>query len=221
MGSILKKFGQGILYLFVLPLLLVAVAIFGVYGIFLFIILMIKSIILFFKGKSLQSDLPEDIEAKRILYPEKVEPKAEVEEREPIYIVDRDTDRIDEDRMAARYAIEEEKARRAIEEDRRKEIETSYDEEEEDDFDEEPLLLDNEEKIEPNIEDDSEEVEEEDFEEEEDVESEKLTVDELMDDEEEEEDIPTLEEESKIKVDDSDDDFEEDHNLIYKDWGDK
>ena len=65
MSGFLKKFGQGILYVLVLPVFIVVLALYAVYGVFIFIFMFFKSIILFFKGKSVSSDLPEDIEAKR------------------------------------------------------------------------------------------------------------------------------------------------------------
>ena len=69
MVNFLKSFGKGLLYLLVLPAIIVGVAIYGVVGIFIFIYLAFKGLILFFKGKSLFDDLPEDIEAKKRLHP--------------------------------------------------------------------------------------------------------------------------------------------------------
>ena len=67
MAEFFKKFGKGILYIFVLPFLLLVLALYGLYSIGGFIFLFIKSIILFFRGRSLHEDLPEDIKAKAIL----------------------------------------------------------------------------------------------------------------------------------------------------------
>ena len=69
MVNFLKSFGKGLLYLLVLPAIIVGVAIYGVVGAFIFIFLAFKGLILFFKGKSLFDDLPEDIEAKKRLHP--------------------------------------------------------------------------------------------------------------------------------------------------------
>ena len=69
MVNFLKSFGKGLLYLLVLPAIIVGVAIYGVVGIFIFIFLAFKGLVLFFKGKSLFDDLPEDIEAKKRLHP--------------------------------------------------------------------------------------------------------------------------------------------------------
>jgi len=70
MVNFFKSFGKGILYLFVLPALLVGVAIYGVVALFIFLFLTIKGLVLFFSGRSLYDDLPEDEEAKRRLNPQ-------------------------------------------------------------------------------------------------------------------------------------------------------
>ncbi len=67
MGNFFKSFGKGILYLLVLPFMLVILAIYAVVGLFVFIFMGIKSIILFFTGRSLYDDFPEDKKAKEIL----------------------------------------------------------------------------------------------------------------------------------------------------------
>ena len=67
MVSFFKNFGKGVLYVLVLPALLAGLAIYAVVALFVFIYLAIKGLILFFTGRSLYEDLPEDIEAKRIL----------------------------------------------------------------------------------------------------------------------------------------------------------
>lgn len=72
MGDFLKGFGKGILYIFVLPFLIVVLALYGIYGLIAFIVLFFRSIFLFFSGRSLQDDLPEDIRAKEILEGPKV-----------------------------------------------------------------------------------------------------------------------------------------------------
>ncbi len=70
MINFLKSFAKGLLYLLVLPALVVGVAIYGVVAIFIFLFLAIKGLILFFRGRSLFDDLPEDTEAKRRLNPQ-------------------------------------------------------------------------------------------------------------------------------------------------------
>ena len=67
MINFFKNFGKGILYVLVLPFLLVGMAIYGVIALFVFIFLCIKGLVLFFTGRSLYEDLPEDIEAKKRL----------------------------------------------------------------------------------------------------------------------------------------------------------
>ena len=67
MLSFFKNFGKGILYVLVLPFLVVGLALYGVAAIFIFIFIAIKGLVLFFTGRSLYEDLPEDKEAKRRL----------------------------------------------------------------------------------------------------------------------------------------------------------
>ena len=67
MVSFFKSFGRGVLYVLVLPLLLVVLAGYAVVSFVIFIILGIKFLILFFTGRSLFDDLPEDKQAKAIL----------------------------------------------------------------------------------------------------------------------------------------------------------
>lgn len=67
MLNFFKNFGKGVLYVLVLPFLLVGMALYGVFALFVFIFLAIKSLILFFTGRSLYEDLPEDKEAKKRL----------------------------------------------------------------------------------------------------------------------------------------------------------
>ena len=65
MLNLFKNFGKGILYVLVLPFLLVGLALYAVVAIFVFLFLAIKGLILFFTGRSLYEDLPEDKEAKK------------------------------------------------------------------------------------------------------------------------------------------------------------
>ena len=82
MVSFFKNFAKGVLYVLVLPALIVGLAIYAVVALFVFIYLAIKGLILFFTGRSLFEDLPEDKEAKRrlgILPPEPVTEPQETE----------------------------------------------------------------------------------------------------------------------------------------------
>ena len=62
MVNLLKTFGKGILYIIGLPFFIVALVIFGVIGIFLFIFQLFKSIFYFFTGQKFFPELPEDKE---------------------------------------------------------------------------------------------------------------------------------------------------------------
>ncbi len=62
MVNLLKTFGKGILYILGFPFFIVALLIFGVIEIFLFIFHLFKSIIYFFTGQKFFPELPEDKE---------------------------------------------------------------------------------------------------------------------------------------------------------------
>ena len=62
MVNLLKTFGKGVLYIIGFPFFVVALLIFGVIGIFLFIFHLFKSIIYFFTGQKFFPELPEDKE---------------------------------------------------------------------------------------------------------------------------------------------------------------
>lgn len=66
MGTLLKNIGKGLLYIIIAPLFIVTVCVIGVFGIFGLIFLFFKSIYLFFTGRSLNDDLPEDKAAKEV-----------------------------------------------------------------------------------------------------------------------------------------------------------
>ena len=76
MLGFLKIFLQGILYVVTLPFTLLILAIYAVYCVVIFIYMAIRSIIVFFMGGSPLGDLPEDVEAKRILMEREEEKKA-------------------------------------------------------------------------------------------------------------------------------------------------
>ena len=77
MDKIFKGIGKGIGYFFAFPGLLIAIAIYSVFGLIVFVFQFFKLIVLFFTGRNLFSDLPEDIELKAKLT--KDEPKEEEE----------------------------------------------------------------------------------------------------------------------------------------------
>ena len=66
-GNIFKNIGKGIGYFFLFPGLLIAIAIYAVFGLIVFIYQFFKLIFLFFTGRTLFSDLPEDTKVKAIL----------------------------------------------------------------------------------------------------------------------------------------------------------
>ena len=67
MLSFLKVFARGIIVTILLPIILLVLALYFVYCLFLFIFMFFKGSIDFFKGRTLDTDLPEDLEAKRIV----------------------------------------------------------------------------------------------------------------------------------------------------------
>ena len=68
MMAVLKNVGKGILYIIGLPFFLIVLVGTALMGIFLLVFMFFKSIILFFTGRSLDDDLPEDIKVKEIKY---------------------------------------------------------------------------------------------------------------------------------------------------------
>ncbi len=89
MASFFKSIGRAIGYIFVLPFFLVALVIFAVYGIFVFIYMLFKSIILFFQGKKIDTSLPEDIEAERRLHPV-MQTQQPQEQPAPVIVMERE-----------------------------------------------------------------------------------------------------------------------------------
>lgn len=88
MGSFFKSFGKGVLYILTLPAVLIVLVFYAIIGLITFLFLMIKSVILFFKGKTIFSELPEDIKAREILNPT---PK---ESEEPIEVIEPEDDNL-------------------------------------------------------------------------------------------------------------------------------
>lgn len=67
MLGFIKIFLQGLLYVVTLPIILLILGGYAVYCVFVFIYIAIRSVIVFFMGGTPLGDLPEDVEAKRIL----------------------------------------------------------------------------------------------------------------------------------------------------------
>ena len=67
MANFFKSFGKGILYVLFFPFIIVGIVLYAVFGLFVFIFQFFKLIYLFFTGRTLYSDLEEDIAAKAIL----------------------------------------------------------------------------------------------------------------------------------------------------------
>jgi len=67
MLDFLKIFGEGFLFFIGLPFILVGLVIYGLYLFVVFIVMSIKCLILFFKGKKYSLMLPEDLKADEIL----------------------------------------------------------------------------------------------------------------------------------------------------------
>lgn len=67
MLNFFKVFGLGILYIVTLPLTVTLLAVYAIYCLLAFIYVSLRNIIVFFSGGTINGDLPEDIEAKRIL----------------------------------------------------------------------------------------------------------------------------------------------------------
>ena len=67
MLSFLKVFGQGVLCVVLSPLIVLILALYSIYCVLVFTYIAIRSIIVFFMGGTPLGDLPEDVEAKRVL----------------------------------------------------------------------------------------------------------------------------------------------------------
>ena len=67
MTGFLKTFGKGVLYVVLLPFIIAFVAVYMVYLLITFFVMLFKNIIMFFMGKSQLGDLKEDKEAKNII----------------------------------------------------------------------------------------------------------------------------------------------------------
>ena len=94
MAGLFKNIGKGIGYFFAFPGLLIAIAIYSVFGLIVFVFQFFKLIILFFTGRTLFSDLPEDIELKAKLTkdePKQEEPEEKKEDKNPLSLYPSDS----------------------------------------------------------------------------------------------------------------------------------
>ena len=81
-----KRVGKGLGYIFFVPLYFALICIVGAFGIILLFFLFVKALYLFFTGRSMHDDLPEDVKAKEVLQrsnPNYVEPTVQKEEKVP------------------------------------------------------------------------------------------------------------------------------------------
>ena len=67
MLAFLKVFARGIIVTILLPIIILVLALYGVYCLVLFVFMFFKGVIDYFQGKSFSTDLPEDSEARRLL----------------------------------------------------------------------------------------------------------------------------------------------------------
>ena len=67
MAQFFKTLGLGLLYTVVLPFALLLLALYAIYGFVVFLIQLVRNIVVFFSGGTVGGDLPEDVEAKKIL----------------------------------------------------------------------------------------------------------------------------------------------------------
>ena len=67
MLNLLKVFLRGIITTLLLPVIVLVWVGYGVYCIFIFVFMFFKGVIDYFRGKSFNADLPEDLESRRIL----------------------------------------------------------------------------------------------------------------------------------------------------------
>ena len=67
MLAFLKVFARGIIVTLLLPIILLVLALYGVYCLLLFVFMFFKGVIGYFHGDSFSADLPEDAQAKRML----------------------------------------------------------------------------------------------------------------------------------------------------------
>lgn len=81
MATFFKNFGKGLLYVVAFPFIILAIVLAGVAGLFVFFFQLGKLVYLFFTGRSINSDLEEDIAAKTKL--QVMEPQQEEKTSNP------------------------------------------------------------------------------------------------------------------------------------------
>jgi len=84
MLKLLKVFGRGILTTLLLPVILLVLCSYGIYCIVVFIVMFFIGVVDFFKGKSFNGDMIEDLEAKRMILEKE---KADEESKEMLNIL--------------------------------------------------------------------------------------------------------------------------------------
>ena len=67
MLSFLKVFARGLIVTLLLPVIVLVLAVYMVYCLILFVVMFFKAVIGYFKGNNINADLPEDLEARRII----------------------------------------------------------------------------------------------------------------------------------------------------------
>ena len=67
MLSFLKVFARGLIVTLLLPIIVLVLALYMVYCLILFVVMFFKAVIGYFKGNNINADLPEDLEARRII----------------------------------------------------------------------------------------------------------------------------------------------------------
>ena len=82
MVNFFKTIGKGLFYIVLFPTLLVLIGGYAIFGIFIFLFMFGKMIYLFFTGRSLASDLEEDIKVKALIAKERGDEEKEEEESE-------------------------------------------------------------------------------------------------------------------------------------------
>ena len=71
MSNFFKNLGKGVLYVILFPFIIAGIVLAGVVGIFIFIYQLIKTIILFFTGRTVFSPLDEDVKVQAIMNADK------------------------------------------------------------------------------------------------------------------------------------------------------
>lgn len=83
--SVFKNVGKAIGYFFLLPLLLVCIVLYALFGLCVFVFQFFKMIVLFFTGRNLSSDLLEDIQVKAMITVDPDKDKEENDESLSLY----------------------------------------------------------------------------------------------------------------------------------------